>query len=367
MRVLRGVLDVSRLEGQGSTPAGIRRYYERSRLGYRFVHSGQGAMHMALNPGGEFDAAGYEGQALLVDARLPEGASDVLELACGNGFNLRLLAERSPGIRFAGVDLVAAQVRRAQRALADLPRARAAVGDYQALAFGDATQDAVFAVESLCHATDLPRALGEVARVLRPRRAPRRRRRLAHGRVRRPAGGGALGDRRRRTRDGRVRGSVAAGVEGGRWRARPARGRGARPHRPDRPEPRAPRVDRQALRPAPAARPPGASRRAPSRSCSMPSPPTSCRSSYRPAPTPTACSSSSATAVLANKSRMAVLRRQDRPQPPADHQRRPNLSKMQFLSAPRGYEPRPRRAASTLRQRARQRSRYRRTAPPSGA
>lgn len=168
MARLRSIFDLGRLEGQGDSPVAIRRYYERSRPGYRFVHSRQGAMHMALNPGGAFDRAGYAGQALLVHERLAPDARDVLELACGNGFNLRLLAQRNPERRFTGVDLVAAQVRRARRALAGLPGAGAQVGDFQALALADGSQDCVFAVESLCHATDLPRALGEIARVLRP-------------------------------------------------------------------------------------------------------------------------------------------------------------------------------------------------------
>ena len=168
LRLLESLFDVSCLEGHGSTPAGIRRYYERSRIGYRYVHSDEGAMHMALNPRGSFDRAGYEGQALLVEERLPAGARDVLELACGNGFNLRLLAARNPEIRFVGVDLVLAQVRRAHRSLASLAGADAVQGDFESLAFADDGQDCVFVVESLCHATDLPRALGEVARVLRP-------------------------------------------------------------------------------------------------------------------------------------------------------------------------------------------------------
>lgn len=165
---LRRVLDVSSLEGRGASPAAIRRYYERSRIGYRYVHCAEGAMHMALNPLGTFDRAGYDGQALLVHERLAPGTRDVLELACGNGYNLRLLASRNRAGRFVGVDLIASQVRRARRALAHLPGADALVGDFQALAFGDATQDCVFAIESLCHAIDLPRALSEAARVLRP-------------------------------------------------------------------------------------------------------------------------------------------------------------------------------------------------------
>jgi len=166
--VLERCFDLSRLAGSGDTPAKIRRYYEDSRLGYRLVHSREGAMHMALNPGGTFDRAGYAGQALLVDKRLPAGARDVLELACGNGYNLRLLAERNPETSFVGVDLVAAQVRRARVALAAHERADAVQGDFQSLALHDAGQDCAYVVESLCHATDLPRAFAEIARVLRP-------------------------------------------------------------------------------------------------------------------------------------------------------------------------------------------------------
>ncbi len=167
LRRLGEIFDLARLEGRGRDAQGIRRYYEGSRAGYRFVHSDKGAMHMALNPGGTFDPAGYEGQALLVHERLAPGTRDVLELACGNGFNLALLARRNPGVRFVGVDLVPAQVRRARAALADLPEADARIGDFQSLAIGDGSQDCVYSVESLCHATDLARALGEVARVLR--------------------------------------------------------------------------------------------------------------------------------------------------------------------------------------------------------
>jgi SAM-dependent methyltransferase len=168
MRRLAAIFDLSALEGAGATADAISRYYERSRVGYRFVHSDEGAMHMALNPGGSFDPAGYAGQADLVHERLPGGARDVLELACGNGYNLVLLAARNPGMRFVGVDLVPAQIRRAGAALAELPNAEARVGDFQALALGNASRDCVYVIESLCHATDPPHALREIARVLRP-------------------------------------------------------------------------------------------------------------------------------------------------------------------------------------------------------
>jgi len=162
------MFDLDALEGHGESADQIRRYYEDSRLGYRFVHSQEGAMHMALNPSGTFDKAGYEGQVDLVQERFSSSTTDVLELACGNGFNLAILARRNPQRKFFGIDLVSSQVERANVALHPFANATAAVGDFQALTLPDESQDLVFVVESFCHATDLPRAFDEVHRVLRP-------------------------------------------------------------------------------------------------------------------------------------------------------------------------------------------------------
>jgi SAM-dependent methyltransferase len=165
---LAKAFNLDALEGHGESADQIRRYYEDSRLGYRYVHSQEGAMHMALNPSGTFDRAGYEGQANLVQERFTDATTDVLELACGNGFNLAILARRNPQRCFFGIDLVVFQVDRANTELAAFANAKAAVGDFQELALPDCSQDFVFVIESFCHATDLPRAFREVHRVLRP-------------------------------------------------------------------------------------------------------------------------------------------------------------------------------------------------------
>ena len=168
LELLKRFFDLDKLAGAGNTAAKIQSYYEQSRLGYYLVHSRDGAMHMALNPDGTFSKSGYEGQARLVGERLPAGARNVLELASGNGFNLGLLAPRHPDLQFRGIDLVASQVDRANRALAGVPNAHAAVGDFQNLQLPEHSYDAVFVIESLCHATDLPRAFTEIKRVLAP-------------------------------------------------------------------------------------------------------------------------------------------------------------------------------------------------------
>lgn len=164
---LAEVFDFSRLQGRGSSIDEIKRYYKDSRLGYRFAHSKVGAMHMALNPDGTFDEAGYAGQAKLISDRLRDHDRDILELACGNGFNLDLLACQHPDRGFVGIDLVESQVARGAKLLASRPNASVRVGNFQDLRFADDSQDLIFVIESFCHATDLEKALLEQRRVLR--------------------------------------------------------------------------------------------------------------------------------------------------------------------------------------------------------
>jgi ubiquinone/menaquinone biosynthesis C-methylase UbiE len=144
-------------------------YYNSSAIGYRFFHSGDGSIHMALNPDGRFDKDGYLGQARLVERYIKdEHSTAILELACGTGFNLAYLAQREPGVSFTGIDLTPRFVRRAQRVVRGHSNAKVSMGDFQKLGFSPATFDLVFVIESLCHATDMDLALREVWRVLRP-------------------------------------------------------------------------------------------------------------------------------------------------------------------------------------------------------
>ena len=51
------------LAGSGESLDSVIDYYDRSDLGYRWLHSSAGAIHLALNPDGKFDRDGYWGQA----------------------------------------------------------------------------------------------------------------------------------------------------------------------------------------------------------------------------------------------------------------------------------------------------------------
>jgi ubiquinone/menaquinone biosynthesis C-methylase UbiE len=90
----------------------------------------------------------------------------LLEIGCGNGYGMSLLAERFRPSRLAGIDLMPEQI---ERARARLPQsAEVAVGDATRLEFADASFDGVFVFGILHHIPAWRTALAEIARVLRP-------------------------------------------------------------------------------------------------------------------------------------------------------------------------------------------------------
>jgi SAM-dependent methyltransferase len=93
----------------------------------------------------------------------------VLDAGCGQGISaLELAAKRD--VRVVGITVVpfeALAAARRQRRLGER-RVAFAVMDYARQGFGDASFDAAFTLETLCHASDLNAALAELFRVLRP-------------------------------------------------------------------------------------------------------------------------------------------------------------------------------------------------------
>jgi ubiquinone/menaquinone biosynthesis C-methylase UbiE len=90
----------------------------------------------------------------------------VLEVGCGDGMIWRENRDDIPqGWRLTLTDFSAGMVEAARAALGD--RAEYVVADVQELPFADSTFDAVIANHMLFHVEDRPKALGEIARVLR--------------------------------------------------------------------------------------------------------------------------------------------------------------------------------------------------------
>ncbi len=106
-------------------------------------------------------------RAAVLDLAAPLAGRDVLDIGCGDG-TYALAAARS-GARVTAVDRSAAVVEAARRRAADagLPL-ELHVADALTLPFPPKRFDVVLAVTVLCFVPDPPRAVAEMARVLRP-------------------------------------------------------------------------------------------------------------------------------------------------------------------------------------------------------
>jgi ubiquinone/menaquinone biosynthesis C-methylase UbiE len=92
---------------------------------------------------------------------------DVLDVGCGQGIDVARYAME--GARATGVDLTPRHVELAQAHLAAMGlKGRVVIGDAEALPFSDASFDRVSSNGVLHHTPDMPAALREINRVLRP-------------------------------------------------------------------------------------------------------------------------------------------------------------------------------------------------------
>jgi ubiquinone/menaquinone biosynthesis C-methylase UbiE len=144
-------------------------YYTQSEWGYQIYHSGQDAIHMALNPDGIFDPDGYYAQPRVVAEQIRKlDAKTVLELGCGKGFNSCFLAQQYPEVHFTGIDLTPSHIKIARRKADKFSNLSFQEGNFNRLNFLDQSFDIVFAFECLCHASEAETPLAEIFRVLRP-------------------------------------------------------------------------------------------------------------------------------------------------------------------------------------------------------
>lgn len=127
---------------------------------------------MALSSDGEFKKSDYFRQADEVGEILERiesaNTKSVVEVGCGRGFNIRYLAQRFPDANFVGVDISDRNIRAAEKDLRGLANVSICRDDFQSLSeIPDGSVDVVFAVETLCHATDMEKALEAITRKLK--------------------------------------------------------------------------------------------------------------------------------------------------------------------------------------------------------
>ena len=92
----------------------------------------------------------------------PVADKRLLDVGCGKGRYGRVLLEQNPGSRITGLDISEQML---QSVPAGIGRISAIMTD---LPFANESFDGVYATESLEHAVDIPRAIDEMCRVLRP-------------------------------------------------------------------------------------------------------------------------------------------------------------------------------------------------------
>jgi arsenite methyltransferase len=146
-------------------------YYAQSRAGYDRLHSGRGCMHMALNADGVFHPRGFLSQPGTVGWHIGDiGARRVLELGAGLGFNSRHLARKHPDVAFVALDLLSDHVAETRRRAQDegLGNITAIEGSFADLPPGLGRFDVIFAVETLCYATDPAGVAAGIAAHLAP-------------------------------------------------------------------------------------------------------------------------------------------------------------------------------------------------------
>jgi ubiquinone/menaquinone biosynthesis C-methylase UbiE len=92
----------------------------------------------------------------------PIGNRRILDAGCGKGRYARVILEQNPAVRLTGLDI-------SEKMLACVPPGIGKVsGILTELPFADDSFDGVYATESLEHAVDIERALGDMCRILRP-------------------------------------------------------------------------------------------------------------------------------------------------------------------------------------------------------
>ncbi|CBL44847.1 UbiE/COQ5 methyltransferase [gamma proteobacterium HdN1] len=96
-------------------------------------------------------------------------SKELLDLGCGGGQVLALLAKRYPSLQLSGVDLSYEQVARARKRLdAFSGRAEVKQGSALEIPYPDAHFDTVISIASIKHWPDPQRGLQECVRVLKP-------------------------------------------------------------------------------------------------------------------------------------------------------------------------------------------------------
>lgn len=146
----------------------IVNYYHKSNAVYKYIHSYQGAVHLALNYDGKFNKKGYYAHVNeILNLMNKSVVKNVLELGCGKGFNSIYLAKKLPKTEFIGIDITDNHLKIAQKKSRGIENLKFTYGDFHKLDFQDSSFDFIFELEAICHAHDSMQVLSEIYRTLK--------------------------------------------------------------------------------------------------------------------------------------------------------------------------------------------------------
>ena len=169
---IANIFDIENLIQQSIDQDAVVKYYDDSHLGYRLLHSLDGSIHMALSSNQQFRFEDYLAQVNYISHQIKvHQATTILELGCGNGFNLIRLAEEHTTSKFTGIDITPRHIQTsvAKAKQKCLSNVHFQLQDFHHLPYPDRSFDFIFAVESICHAQDIFKVMQEIHRVLSPR------------------------------------------------------------------------------------------------------------------------------------------------------------------------------------------------------
>ena len=107
------------------------------------------------------------GRQAIERMRVPADAR-VLDIGCGSGWATRLLAEQAVGGRVTGIDISDGMIRLARESSLLFPNVDYQTASAEQLPFGDGEFTHAFSMESLYYYRNIPKALKEIHRVLKP-------------------------------------------------------------------------------------------------------------------------------------------------------------------------------------------------------
>lgn len=146
------------------------KYYNQSNYGYRFVHSNQGSVHMALSQNGNLREDDYLNQVRTIEQKIKEinkKSFTVLELGCGKGYNIEYLGKRFKNANFTGIDITREHIKQAIRRTKKLENVSIQYMSFDDFCFQGQKFDLIFEIESICHSVDQPKLINNIYNLLK--------------------------------------------------------------------------------------------------------------------------------------------------------------------------------------------------------